>query len=72
MRIHGGIGYAEESDVSRCFVNARVLPSFEGAEETLALKVVGKALIGQPDRRRRDRCLDRASSAAPCAESRAD
>ena len=46
MQIHGGMGYAEETDASRYFVDARVLSIFEGAEETLALKVVGKALLG--------------------------
>ena len=46
MQIHGGLGYAEETDVSRYFVDARVLSIFEGTEETLALKVVGKALVG--------------------------
>ena len=45
MQIHGGMGYAEESAVSRYFVDARVLSIFEGAEETLALKVIGKALL---------------------------
>lgn len=45
MQIHGGMGYAEESDVSRYFVDARVLSIFEGAEETLALKVIAKELI---------------------------
>ena len=45
MQIHGGIGYAEESDVSRFYVDARVLSIFEGAEETLALRVIGKALL---------------------------
>lgn len=45
VQLHGGIGYAEESVVSRLFVDARVLSIFEGAEETLALKVVGKALL---------------------------
>ena len=45
VQIHGGMGYAEETDVSRLFVDARVLSIFEGAEETLALKVVGKALV---------------------------
>jgi len=45
MQIHGGMGYAEESDVSRYFVDARVLSIFEGAEETLALKVIAKDLI---------------------------
>jgi (2S)-methylsuccinyl-CoA dehydrogenase len=45
MQIHGGMGYAEESDVSRYFVDARVLSIFEGAEETLALKVIARDLI---------------------------
>ena len=45
VQIHGGMGYAEESDVSRYFVDARVLSIFEGAEETLALKVIAKDLI---------------------------
>jgi (2S)-methylsuccinyl-CoA dehydrogenase len=45
LQIHGGMGYAEESDVSRFWVDARVLSIFEGAEETLALKVVGRALV---------------------------
>lgn len=45
MQIHGGLGYAEETAVSRYFVDARVLSIFEGTEETLALKVVGKALL---------------------------
>lgn len=45
MQIHGGMGYGEECAVSRYFVDARVLSIFEGAEETLALKVVGRALL---------------------------
>ena len=45
MQIHGGLGYAEESDVSRYYVDARVLSIFEGAEETLALRVIGKSLL---------------------------
>ncbi|PIE17227.1 MAG: acyl-CoA dehydrogenase [Proteobacteria bacterium] len=45
LQIHGGMGYAEETPVSRYFVDARVLSIFEGAEETLALKVVARALI---------------------------
>jgi (2S)-methylsuccinyl-CoA dehydrogenase len=45
MQIHGGMGYSEETAVSRYFVDARVLSIFEGAEETLALKVVAKDLI---------------------------
>ncbi len=45
MQIHGGMGYAEEYAVSRLFVDARVLSIFEGADETLALKVVGRRLL---------------------------
>jgi (2S)-methylsuccinyl-CoA dehydrogenase len=45
MQIHGGMGYAEETAVSRYFVDARVLSIFEGAEETLALKVVARGLF---------------------------
>ncbi|RLA51158.1 MAG: acyl-CoA dehydrogenase [Gammaproteobacteria bacterium] len=53
LQIHGGMGYAEEVPVSRYFVDARVLSIFEGAEETLALKVISRELIanasaGQP------------------------
>ena len=44
MQIHGGYGYAEEYSVSRLFVDARVLSIFEGADETLCLKVVAKRL----------------------------
>jgi (2S)-methylsuccinyl-CoA dehydrogenase len=46
MQIHGGMGYAEEFSVSRYFVDARVLSIFEGADETLALKVIARRLIG--------------------------
>jgi len=45
LQIHGGMGYAEETPVSRYFVDARVLSIFEGAEETLALKVIARALV---------------------------
>jgi (2S)-methylsuccinyl-CoA dehydrogenase len=45
MQIHGGMGYAEEYAVSRLFVDARVLSIFEGADETLALKVVARRLL---------------------------
>jgi (2S)-methylsuccinyl-CoA dehydrogenase len=45
LQIHGGMGYAEESAVSRYFVDARVLSIFEGAEETLALKVIARSLL---------------------------
>jgi len=46
LQIHGGMGYAEEFPVSRYFVDARVLSIFEGADETLALKVIARRLIG--------------------------
>lgn len=45
MQLHGGMGYAEESAVSRYWVDARVLSIFEGAEETLALKVIARRLL---------------------------
>jgi (2S)-methylsuccinyl-CoA dehydrogenase len=49
MQIHGGMGYAEEFAVSRYFVDARVLSIFEGADETLALKVVARRLVERLD-----------------------
>ncbi len=45
LQIHGGMGYAEEMPVSRYFIDARVLSIFEGAEETLALKVIARSLV---------------------------
>jgi (2S)-methylsuccinyl-CoA dehydrogenase len=47
MQIHGGMGYAEEYDVSRYFVDARVLSIFEGADETLCIKVIARQLVAQ-------------------------
>ena len=47
MQIHGGMGYAEETAASRYWLDARVLSIFEGTEETLALKVVGRDLIAK-------------------------
>jgi len=44
-QLHGAMGYGEETDVSRYFVDARVFSIFEGAEEVLSLRVVGKALL---------------------------
>jgi (2S)-methylsuccinyl-CoA dehydrogenase len=44
MQIHGGYGYAEEYPVSRLFVDARVLSIFEGADETLCIKVIARRL----------------------------
>ena len=50
MQIHGGMGYAEEYPVSRYFVDARVLSIFEGADETLCLKVIARRLLEElPD-----------------------
>jgi (2S)-methylsuccinyl-CoA dehydrogenase len=47
MQLHGGMGYAEEFDVSRYFVDARVLSIFEGADETLCLRVIARRLAEQ-------------------------
>lgn len=47
MQLHGGLGYAEESMVSRLWVDARVLSIFEGSEETLALKVIARQLVAE-------------------------
>jgi (2S)-methylsuccinyl-CoA dehydrogenase len=49
MQIHGGMGYAEEYAVSRYFVDARVLSIFEGADETLCLKVIARRLVNDLD-----------------------
>ena len=71
MQIHGGMGYAEEFAVSRYFVDARVLSIFEGADETLCLKVIARRLL---ERARLsatgDRSSDRAVAPAPLAEVR--
>jgi (2S)-methylsuccinyl-CoA dehydrogenase len=45
LQLHGGMGYAEETAISRYFVDARVLSIFEGAEETLALKVIARTFL---------------------------
>ena len=47
MQIHGGMGYAEEFPVSRYYVDARVLSIFEGADETLCLRVIARRLAEQ-------------------------
>ncbi len=50
MQIHGGFGYAEEYTVSRLFVDARVLSIFEGADETLCLKVIARRLLADAEK----------------------
>jgi (2S)-methylsuccinyl-CoA dehydrogenase len=45
--LHGGWGYAEEYPISRYVADAQVLPIFEGVKPILALKVVGRALLGK-------------------------
>ncbi len=47
LQIHGGMGYAEEYDVSRYWLDARVLSIFEGADETLCLKVIARSLVAE-------------------------
>ena len=50
MQIHGGFGFAEEYAVSRLFVDARVLSIFEGADETLCLKLIARRLLADVER----------------------
>jgi (2S)-methylsuccinyl-CoA dehydrogenase len=45
--LHGGWGYAEEYPISRCVVDAQVLPIFEGVKPILALKVVARSLLAR-------------------------
>ncbi|MFQ5516547.1 MAG: acyl-CoA dehydrogenase family protein [Acidimicrobiia bacterium] len=45
MQVFGGYGYAEEYEVSRLFVDARVLSIFEGSEEVLALRIIARRLV---------------------------
>ena len=47
MQLHGAMGYGEETDVSRYFVDARVLSIFEGAEEVLAIRVIARSLLAE-------------------------
>ena len=49
MQIYGGMGYAEETAVSRYFLDARVLSIFEGAEEVLALRVIARSLVSDAE-----------------------
>ena len=45
MQIYGAMGYGEESDISRYYLDARVLPIFEGTEEVLSLRVIARSLL---------------------------
>ncbi|MCZ6776018.1 MAG: acyl-CoA/acyl-ACP dehydrogenase, partial [Ignavibacteria bacterium] len=47
MQLHGGMGYSEEYPISQYFVDARVLPISEGAEEVLALQVITRPYLQQ-------------------------
>ena len=47
VQLHGAMGYAEETPVSRYFVDARVLSIFEGTEEVLALRVIARNLLAE-------------------------
>ncbi|ACU54684.1 acyl-CoA dehydrogenase domain protein [Acidimicrobium ferrooxidans DSM 10331] len=49
QQLHGGMGYAEEYPVSRYFVDARVLSIFEGADETLSLRVIARAVASSSE-----------------------
>jgi (2S)-methylsuccinyl-CoA dehydrogenase len=71
LQLHGGMGYAEETPVSRYFVDARVLSIFEGAEEILALKVIARGLLEQALRSTASpRGGQAAASASPTASQR--
>jgi (2S)-methylsuccinyl-CoA dehydrogenase len=45
LQVHGAMGYGEETNASRYFVDGRVLTIFEGTEEVLSLRVIGRALL---------------------------
>jgi (2S)-methylsuccinyl-CoA dehydrogenase len=45
VQIFGATGYSEETDAARNFLDARVLSIFEGTEEVLSLRVIGRALL---------------------------
>lgn len=46
LQIHGGIGYALESEISRVMCDARILNIFEGAAEIQA-QVIGRGLLAR-------------------------
>ena len=53
VQLHGAMGYAEETPVSRYFVDARVLSIFEGTEEVLALRVIARNLLAEAQKQQR-------------------
>jgi (2S)-methylsuccinyl-CoA dehydrogenase len=54
VQLHGAMGYAEETPVSRYFADARVLSIFEGAEEVLALRVIARNLLASAREQQRE------------------
>ncbi len=46
LQIHGGIGYAEETPISRVLADARILNIFEGTGEIQA-QVIARGLVGR-------------------------
>ena len=48
LQIHGGNGYALESEISRVLCDARILSIFEGAAEIQA-QVIGRGLLSRTD-----------------------
>ena len=46
LQIHGGIGYALETEISRVLCDARILNIFEGAAEIQA-QVIGRGLLSR-------------------------
>ena len=65
-----GMGYAEEFPVSRYFVDARVLSIFEGADETLCLRVIARRLTEQALARARRSPRLYARQREPCRRAR--
>jgi (2S)-methylsuccinyl-CoA dehydrogenase len=47
LQIHGGNGYALESEISRILCDARILSIFEGSAEIQA-HVIARGLLAQP------------------------
>ena len=47
QQLFGGMGYAEETPVARHFVDARLLGIFEGADEVVAVLIIGWLLLSK-------------------------